>query len=138
MHMIVYMSEYTGTEETLLNDLPAITAVAKLENAKSEITGVLFYLEGKFLQIIEGEEKLIRQLMTNIEKDSRHTNLEVLIDTAIESRGFYSWNMDTFNLKSPEKFNQAEMRILTENFAKNLLPRSDTLVYFYKSLLEAS
>ena len=138
MHLITYMSDYIGTEDQVKQDLMHITAVAKVENAKRQITGVLFYMAGKFLQVLEGEEAHLRQLMQNIEKDDRHNNVEYLIDTSIEKRGFYDWNMDSFNFENGQKFNIDNMRKLSESFSQNLLPRSDMLVMYYKKLLEKS
>ena len=63
MHLITYISDYKGTDATIHDDIDQITSVAKARNAKDEITGVLFYMENKFLQVIEGEEKgVIRKL----------------------------------------------------------------------------
>ena len=88
MHLITYMSDYTGTDDQVKQDLVNITKTAKVENALREITGVLFYMEGKFLQVMEGEEDVLRSLMLNIEKDPRHKNIIYLIDTSIENAVF--------------------------------------------------
>ena len=136
MHLITYMSDYSGNDNTVKQDLADITKVAKVQNALRQITGVLFYTEGKFLQVVEGEEKFLRQLMYNIENDNRHANLTYLIDTPIEKRGFYDWNMDSFNFANGQKFNVDNMQALSKSFSENLLPRSDTLVMFYKKILE--
>lgn len=138
MHLITYMSDYTGTDDQVKQDLVNITKTAKVENALREITGVLFYMEGKFLQVMEGEEDVLRSLMLNIEKDPRHKNIIYLIDTSIEKRGFYDWNMDSFNFSNGQKFNVDNMRAISNSFSQNLLPRSDTLVMFYKKILEKS
>ena len=136
MHMICYMSDYSNPIDNIHKDIEEITIVAKRENALRQITGVLFFFEGKFLQVVEGEEPVLRQLMKNIEADGRHENIEYLIDTEVEKRGFYDWNMDSFNFSNGRKFNRDNLRQLSENFKKTLLPRSDTLVFFYKKILE--
>jgi hypothetical protein len=136
MHLITYISDYTGTKETIERDLSAITSVAKSENAKRDISGVLFFYEGKFLQIIEGNQFLLQQLMENIKADKRHENVEILINTTVEHRGFESWNMDYFNFSNDKKFSRENLRKLSQNFEKNLVPQSDTLVFLYKKILE--
>ena len=108
---------------------------AKRENAKRGITGVLFCVDGVFLQVIEGEEENIRQLMRNIESDPRHRDIGYLIDTAVEERGFGQWNMDGFVLKEGTIFNGEVLKDLTESFRVNLVPRSDKLVSYYKFLI---
>ena len=135
MHLIAYASEIAikSDHETLIEE---IVAVAKRENPKRGITGVLFYHEGHFLQVIEGEEQALRELMSNIEADPRHKDVSYLIDTKTESRGFRQWNMDSFDLDSDKKINGGMLAELTESFKKNLMPRSDMLVFYYKALLK--
>ena len=59
MHLKVYMSEYNGRPEDIDQVLADITAVAQQRNKKKSITGVLFYLNGQFLQILEGQKTLL-------------------------------------------------------------------------------
>jgi hypothetical protein len=117
-------------------NLADIMAVSKPKNMVLGITGVLFYMEGKYLQILEGEENNVRAIMADIEKDSRHQNLEYLIDTKTEKRGFYDWKMDYFNFSNGQKFSRERLKDLSISFSKNLQPQSDILVMFYKKLLE--
>lgn len=135
MHLIAYVSADKGAVadvDVLLGD---IVRVAKVENLKRNITGVLFYLNGHFLQIIEGEESHLRQLMINIENDARHENIEYLIDTKAEKRGFGDWNMDSFRLDGTQNIARETIKDLAESFKKNLLPRSDSMAFYYKAIL---
>ncbi len=134
MHMICYISKYTGLDN-ITEVLADIRKTAKEHNQAAMITGVLFFHEGQFLQVIEGEEGRLRKLMANIEKDPRHTDVDVLIDTEVKKRGFNNWNMDTLILGEGHKFEATMMKDLTESFKRNLMPQSDTLIYFYKTLL---
>ncbi len=134
MHMICYMSFYNGKDD-ISKVLENIKETAKIKNRELQITGALFFHDGQFLQIIEGKEDRLRNLMALIEKDDRHCELDYLIDTPVEKRGFSEWNMDSFILGEGHKFEREMMKSLTLGFEKNLLPRSDTLVYFYKTLL---
>ena len=134
MHMICYMSKYIGSED-VSDVLLDIKSVSVENNRQNMITGALFFHEGTFLQVIEGEEKPLRELMARISEDPRHDEVEMLIDTDVEKRGFSDWHMDSFHLGVGHKFNIDMMKKLTVSFEKNLLPRSDTLVYFYKTLL---
>ncbi len=136
MHMIAYISDFTGGKSEIDAVLNDIVKVAKVENQKRVITGVLFYLGGQFLQIIEGEDAALRLLMVNIEKDERHKNIEYLIDTKVEKRGFDQWNMDSFHLGAGKVFSRQSVKDLTESFKKNLIPKSDMLSFYYKTLLK--
>ncbi len=135
MHMIAYISDVNVAGEALDRQVDDIVKVAKRENLARNISGVLFLVNGRFLQVIEGEEASLRQLMKNIAGDDRHKDIEILLDTPVEERGFGHWNMDVFRLDDTSVFDRATVKALTEGFQKNLLPKADTLVFYYKTLL---
>lgn len=88
MHLIVYTSKYTGLEEEIDSVLNNICLLSKRNNFKHDITGVLFYHNKRFLQIIEGNIDPLEKLMTILEHDARHKNIERLIDSSIPKRSF--------------------------------------------------
>lgn len=135
MHMIAYSSDFTGQEKDISAMLNDIVGVAQKQNPKFDITGVLFFLNNTFMQVIEGQEAHLRQLMGNIEKDARHAKIVYLIDDAVDMRGFSDWNMDVFELQRGKSFDSGTLKKLTESFEKNLKPKSDILVQYYKALL---
>lgn len=136
MHLIVYISEYTGQKDDIESVLKDITTIAKIQNAELEITGVLFYQNGNFIQIIEGEEGNLRKLLDKIECDSRHRNMEYIIDEAVTARGFSDWNMDSFDLDDEKSINRGMLRGVSDAYRKNILVRSDNLVSTYKTIIE--
>lgn len=135
LHMIAYVSEVAIPEAQIDTALDDIVKTAKRENKERHITGVLFHVEGKFLQVIEGREEDLRQLMENIANDPRHKSVQYIIDDEVHTRGFSKWNMDVFRLGKGKAFDAETFKELTEEFKKSLLPRSDMLVYYYKTLL---
>lgn len=135
MHMIAYISDIADKNADIADMLDRIAATAQRENPKKSITGVLFFVDGKFLQIIEGEEGSLRKLLERIKDDPRHANVEYLIDTEVESRGFSNWSMETFHLNSGKKFDSRTLHLLTKYFRQTLTPRSNTLAHYYKTLL---
>lgn len=62
-------------------------------NAGRGITGMLLYGNGTFLQVLEGEEQAIDELLDLIEQDPRHTDLQVIQRKAIERREYSGWSM---------------------------------------------
>ncbi|RYY06218.1 MAG: BLUF domain-containing protein [Sphingobacteriaceae bacterium] len=62
-------------------------------NAAEEITGVLLYNYGQFLQFIEGSNKAINKLIKKIEKDKRHHSLVILETGPLTERVFPDWSM---------------------------------------------
>ena len=45
------------------------------KNKKDDITGILIYADGNFMQVLEGQEKLIKKLYRKISRDRRHKNV---------------------------------------------------------------
>lgn len=101
MHHIIYMSRATGplTED----ELAALLAAARSNNRRRDITGALVYSEGKFLQLLEGEEADLTALYRRLLRDERHTAIIKLADNPIAQRSFAGWAM-AFRTAAPEQF----------------------------------
>ena len=137
MHLIVYTSEYVSGDEDVSKDLSEITAKAKQKNPASGITGLLFYHNGRFLQFIEGEKQALDELMSILDGDPRHKNIEIIINQAISKRSLAQWNMDTFNLSESEKIELDELKAIRDAYKRNLVVESEILASFYKTMLKS-
>lgn len=96
MHLVAYVSEYVGND--IAKDGMRIMQSSLRNNQKSGITGSIFYHEGKFIQVLEGEVYKLRMLVDKIKNDSRHKNISVFIDAPILTKSHRNWNMDLFML----------------------------------------
>lgn len=134
MHVIAYTSEIdtSENEEQVIAD---IVKVSKENNANTDITGVLFFHEGRFLQIIEGEEDQLHALMDTISADPRHKDVRILIDSEEPVRSFASWKMDEIHLGKGKHFDAEYLEKITKSFEKVMVPSCDMLAHFYKTLL---
>jgi hypothetical protein len=74
-------------------DISNILNTSRNYNSKNNITGCLLYHNKEFLQILEGEEQTILDLMTKIENDKRHTIITSLVQKNIKERMFSDWSM---------------------------------------------
>lgn len=77
-------------------ELAELLAVARRNNAPLGISGMLLYLDGNFLQVLEGNESDVRRLFATIASDVRHRGLIVLLSQPIETRAFPDWSMGFF------------------------------------------
>lgn len=136
MHLIAYVSTCLVQPEHVDIEIEKIRKSAKETNSELDITGVLFFHDGQFLQIIEGEEENLHKLMEKIESDPRHISIEYLIDKPVKERGFSNWRMDSFKLGAGQKFDSEILKNITRCYDSSLLPGGDKLVFFYKALLE--
>ncbi|HKQ10718.1 MAG TPA: BLUF domain-containing protein, partial [Rhizomicrobium sp.] len=64
MRQLLYVSN--TALEIGLNDLDRILTTSRRNNAMMGITGLLLFIDGGFLQILEGEERAVRELYTRI------------------------------------------------------------------------
>ncbi|MGH8048611.1 MAG: BLUF domain-containing protein, partial [Chthoniobacterales bacterium] len=83
---LVYMSTSTRRlDEVQLMD---ILTVSRATNAAIEVTGLLLYKGGSFMQMIEGEEGTVRELFEKIVRDPRHYNVVTLLEGVHKARVF--------------------------------------------------
>ncbi len=75
------------------NQLMDILHNARQHNSAVGISGVLLYSEGTFIQVLEGQDKVIDALYLRISADNRHKNVIKLIEGPIEEKSFSQWVM---------------------------------------------
>ena len=78
--------------------IDAILVQSRQHNPASGITGVLCYGNGIFLQAIEGGRSAVSELYGHIQRDARHTNVELLMFEEISERRFGGWTMGQVNM----------------------------------------
>lgn len=90
-YQIVYYSE--ATRQFSEQELIELLQYANINNTKNNITGCLIYANGKFIQMLEGEQNLVRALFDKIKQDKRHTNVIVAVEMSVSSKLFPEWGM---------------------------------------------
>ena len=91
MIQISYISSVTEPMST--QDLLKLLQECRENNAGNGVTGMLLYGNATFLQVLEGEDKVIDDLVEKIRKDERHTNLQILHRRPIQRRQYSDWSM---------------------------------------------
>lgn len=91
MIQLVYVSQ--ASDAFSAGHLPGMLETSRKNNAQINVTGMLAYNSGSFIQVLEGEEGAVRQLVQRIEKDFRHTACRILTENAIDRREFGLWQM---------------------------------------------
>lgn len=77
--------------------LAALHENSQRQNAKIQVTGILLYNAGHFLQLLEGNPIVIRRLFEKIRRDRRHKNVHQLALVSVEARLFQDWSMGLLN-----------------------------------------
>ena len=88
---LIYISSATHTM-TRPETLAWLTS-ARAHNAKRDITGILLYKDGAFMQMLEGTELAVRALYARIKTDPRHEGVVLVAQEAINTREFSEWSM---------------------------------------------
>ena len=135
MHLIIYTSKYVGRAEDINDILADIVIRSEKNNLKYGITGLLFYHNGRFIQVLEGERGSLEGLMSILEKDGRHQNIQRIVDQTIKKRAFKEWSMDSLNLSEDATIDPDELIRIRDAYKKHLLVDSKLMVEFYKAML---
>jgi hypothetical protein len=91
MRQLLYVS---NTESDIaLGALDDILTASRRNNELMGITGLLLFIDGGFLQILEGEERAVRELYTRVANDPRHRSPRLMLDREIPGRAFPDWSM---------------------------------------------
>jgi hypothetical protein len=88
---LVYASSATKPLEG--EALRELVTVARANNAKLGVTGLLLYKNSSFLQVLEGEEGKVTRLYEKIRQDPRHDGLVILRRRPVAEPGFPDWPM---------------------------------------------
>ena len=96
---LVYISRITSTGLSSPSTLNDISEIAIERNQTDEITGILCYGNGYFLQCVEGSEQALTNLKNRLLADERHKDMEILDFSAIDERRFSSWSLRSITLE---------------------------------------
>ena len=99
LRRIIYTSK--ATSEYNKRDLLDLLHESRGYNSIDNISGVLMHRDGYFLQIIEGEDSLVEDLVKRIANDTRHDDIKIINDALVETRLFPDWSMGCADFEDP-------------------------------------
>lgn len=100
MFRLIYVST---ARELMSNDaLLEILTKAREKNSKLGVTGMLLYKDGNFIQMLEGDEDVVRSLYDTISHDDRHFDSIAIVEEPAQERMFSEWTMGFRNLSDPQ------------------------------------
>ncbi|MGI4731604.1 MAG: BLUF domain-containing protein [Janthinobacterium lividum] len=88
MIQLVYISTPRGPV-----DLAAILRSSRRNNARCDVTGLLYHDGRRFLQALEGEERAVEETFERIRDDPRHCAMVILSRRIVDVREFGPWQM---------------------------------------------
>ena len=90
-HCIIYFSSSVELLED--EEIARILQQSRQHNVEAGITGVLLYVRGSIIQVLEGNKAQLDTVYHRIEQDSRHKNIERVLNRPITQRLFPDCSM---------------------------------------------
>lgn len=86
---------YASSAITPFDDhqLTRLLDASRVNNAALDVTGMLLYRDGNFMQALEGDETVVLGLERRIRNDPRHRGVLRLLKRPIVEREFPEWSM---------------------------------------------
>jgi hypothetical protein len=74
-------------------DLDLLAGKARARNRSLDVTGMLLFEGGCFLQTLEGPPVAVAELWSSIQRDGRHNHIELLSEHMVAARLFSDWDL---------------------------------------------
>ncbi|MBP7234156.1 MAG: BLUF domain-containing protein, partial [Moraxella sp.] len=105
---LIYTSKITLQASLHTMTLPDIYRQSVARNTETNVSSVLFFKQGNFLQYMEGSERTITQLFDKIKADKRHKNIHVIEQGQAPNALFGHWKMHCINLDSANEMDDVD------------------------------
>jgi hypothetical protein len=100
---LVYIS--AANQEFTESDLQDLLEKARINNENLDVSGMLLFHQGSFIQALEGPKEAVENLYNKISEDKRHTESRVLFRGDLEERDFDTWSMGFYRSGQSAKEN---------------------------------
>ncbi len=109
LHTVCYISNAVQLWQS--DQLDILFSCAKNKNTTKNVTGLLLYSDGTFLQILEGESETVHSLFMKIKNDTRHNQITIMMDREIEQRMFKDYQTGSGVLEDLKELKKLKSRI---------------------------
>lgn len=116
LSQLLYVSRASKLFSSTLRDL---ATRANEANRKRNVTGLLVYSSGNFIQLLEGREAILQLLFEKIRVDPRHEDVQQLYFAPTQERLFTEWNFGLLDLSK-----QTELKVEP---LRQILDRAQTI-----------
>jgi hypothetical protein len=123
----VYVS--SATRALPEDEILELLRIARHNNEKLDITGMLLYREGNFLQVLEGPESVVNSLISKIKRDPRHKGFILMSRKKIEERQFGEWRMAFRNMSKDHSGEEGYSPFLEPGFEDDEIGEESQLVF---------
>jgi Sensors of blue-light using FAD. len=107
MYHLIYVGSASKPFSQL--ELDDLVTKARQNNIRLGITGMLIYKDGNFIQLLEGEEDVVKKLYETIRTDTRLNETTVINESEVAERQFSDWVMNLLTYNNKPLFTAAEL-----------------------------
>jgi Sensors of blue-light using FAD len=100
MYHLVYTSH--AVKQFADEELLELLRQSRDRNKKLSISGILLYVQGKFMQVLEGKKEFVEEVYSSIQRDSRHIRVTLVLEGNSPKRIFKGWSMGFKRLSNDE------------------------------------
>lgn len=92
---MLYQIAYVSAAAEPIDQVALKTLVrqSRKNNEERDITGLLLYKNGHFMQVLEGPKEEVKRVYAAIAEDDRHEGIVQLLGREIEERDFPGWSL---------------------------------------------
>ena len=92
---VMYQYMYVSSAVGLFDDarLEELLENSRARNLGCGVTGLLLYVSGNFIQLLEGDRADVEATRRRIAADPRHRGIITLLESECEAREFPDWSM---------------------------------------------
>ena len=118
LQCIIYVSKSAALDDGILTK---ILAISRAWNFEHNITGILLYNDGNFMQVLEGPGNEIKSIFEKIKKDKKHKEVSLIACKNVKCRSYSEWSM-AFRTVDKNLFNQIRIEAYSDPLNTRLLP----------------
>lgn len=116
-------------------ELDSLLVQSRFFNLKKDITGILLYMDGDFIQVLEGEKEVVNALFETIQKDKRHKGIICVFNDIIEKKQFPDWSMGFSKIKFDELKKTKEFEFINKDNLTNT--KDKTALIFLQTFIKS-
>jgi hypothetical protein len=122
LSQLLYVSK--AVKPLTLIEVQALVDACQHSNGSVNVTGLLLYSCGEFIQLLEGNGQVLETLLAKISRDPRHHQVQQLVFQPAGKRVFPEWKMGLFNLDGLYSLDRTLLVDVIQYFKKGEVPGS--------------
>lgn len=135
LQMLVYVSRFCGDRDRCSETINDIVSNAIPQNRNRQVSGMLYFHNDRFIQVLEGQPDDLNATMSIIHAARSHNDIEILANDPIQERSFALWNMGQLNFSNCQDVDPTFFKKVVELYKTILMPRADRLIETYQLLV---